>query len=207
LQPQLDRATEYFDAQAPGYLAASERWPWRWLRQKESAAVFGLMSALSGMDVLELGSGAGYYTRALLDRGAAHVWAVDRSSEMLQQLRSPRITPVLGDASNVRVARTFDGFLAAGVFEFVASAHDVLANAARHARASAWLVVLYSRPSVWGSAFRAFHARHGLAIHLYRRAEFDAEAARAGWIAEAARPCGLFCIAARYRRAAASAAA
>jgi SAM-dependent methyltransferase len=201
----LDRATEYFDRQAPGYLAASDRFPWAWLRRKESAAVFAaigpLGGPLGGAEILELGAGAGYYTRALLERGAKHVWAVDRSPEMVQQLRSPGITPVLGDVTDVKVGRTFDAILAAGVFEFVPSAQDVLANAARHARDGAWLVVLYSRTSVAGAAFRAFHARHGLDIHLYRRHEFDAAAARAGWRVEATANCGLFCVAARYRKA------
>jgi SAM-dependent methyltransferase len=197
----LDRATEYFDRQAPGYLAASERFPWAWLRRKESAAVFAAIGPLGGAEVLELGAGAGYYTRALLERGAKHVWAVDRSPEMVQQLRSAGITPVLGDVTDVKVGRTFDAILAAGVFEFVDSAHDVLANAARHARDGAWLVVLYSRQSVAGTAFRAFHARHGLDIHLYRRDEFDSAATRAGWRVESATNCGLFCVAARYRKA------
>jgi SAM-dependent methyltransferase len=204
--PQLDRATEYFDRQASGYLAASDRLPWRWLRQSESSAVLAMSGPLAGAEVLELGAGAGYYTRAMLDRGAAHVWAVDRSPEMLQQLGSPRITPVLGDVTDVRVPRSFDAILAAGVFEFVASAQDVLLNAARHARVGAWLVVLYSRPSAWGAAFRAFHARHGLDIHLYRREQFDDAAARAGWRAESWQRCGLFCVAARYRLAAPAAA-
>ncbi len=201
MQPQLDRATEYFDRQAPGYLAASDRFPWSWLRSKERAAVFGAVGPLAGTEVLELGAGAGFYTRALLSHGARHVWAVDRSPEMLQQIRSPGITPVLGDVTDVRVGRNFDAILAAGVFEFVPSAPEVLANAARHARDGAWLAVLYSRPSLWGTAFRAFHARHGLDIHLYRRDQFDAAAARAGWRVEASANCGLFCVAARYRKA------
>jgi len=197
--PSLDRATEYFDRQASGYLAASDRLPWRWLRNSESAAVLGVTGPLAGVEVLEFGAGAGYYTRALLARGAAHVWAVDRSPEMLQQLGAARVTPVLGDVTGVRVPHTFDAIVAAGVFEFVSSAYEVLLNAARHARAGAWLVVCYARPSVWGAGYRTFHRRHGLDIHLYRREQFDAAAESAGWRAESWRRCGLFCIAARYR--------
>ncbi len=196
----MDRATEYFDRQAPDYLAASGRWPWSWLRRAESAAVLGLVGRISGSDVLELGAGAGYYTRALLDCGAGHVWAVDRSPEMLRQMRSDRITTVLGDVADVRVAHQFDAVLAAGVFEFVSSAQQVLANASQHARDGAWLVVLYSVPNVWGRAFRAFHARHDVDIHLYRREQFDAAAAAGGWRAVEAKRCGLFCTAARYRK-------
>ncbi len=197
----MDRATEYFDRQASGYLEASERWPWSWLRGSERAGVLGLVGQIPGHDLLELGSGAGYYTHAALVHGAKHVWAVDRSAEMLRQIRSDRVTTVLGDIATVQVPRTFPAILAAGVFEFVDSARDVLANAARHADDDAWLVVLYSTPNWWGRGFRYFHARHGVHIHLYRQGEFDAAAASAGWIPVDARRCGMCCIAARYRKA------
>ena len=91
--------------------------------------------------MLELGCGAGFYTRALLARGAAHVWAVDLAVEMLRALPRDHVTPVLGDAANVTLGRTFALILAAGIFEFVAPPR-VLANAAAHAAPGARLVVL-----------------------------------------------------------------
>ena len=198
----MDQTTEYFNRQAANYHAASSRGPWSWLRSRESRAVLALAGDVDGALVLELGCGAGFYTRALLARGAAHVWAVDRAVEMLRALPRDRITPVLGDAANVPLGRTFALILAAGIFEFVEPA-GVLANAAAHAAPGARLVALYSAPTLAGRALRAFHAGHGVDARLYAREEFDDAALAAGWTIEEWRACGLFGIAARYSRQAA----
>jgi SAM-dependent methyltransferase len=195
----LDRTTEYFNRQAARYQTASTHGLWWWLRSRERRAVLALANRVDGSDVLELGCGAGFYTRALLAQGAAHVWAVDRAAEMLRMLPHDHVTPVLGDAATVAVGRTFAVIVAAGMFEFTAPGR-VLANAAAHAAPDAHLVVLYSAPTLAGRAFRAFHARHGIDARLYAREEFDAAALGSGWRREAWRACGLFGVAARYSR-------
>ena len=195
----MDRTTEYFNRQAASYQTASTRGLWSWLRKRESRAVMALAGRVDGAMVLELGCGAGFYTRALLARGAVHVWAVDRAGEMLRALPRAHVTPVLGDAATVRLDRTFALVVAAGMFEFAAPGR-VLANAAAHAAPGASLVVLYSVPTLAGRAFRAFHARHGIDVRLYGREEFDEAAFGSGWRIEEWRACGLFGIAARYSR-------
>jgi SAM-dependent methyltransferase len=198
-RPDLDRTTEYFNRQAASYQIASTRGVWSWLRSSESRAVLALIGRVDGAVVLELGCGAGFYTRALLARGAEHIWAVDRADEMLRALPRDRVTPVMGDAATVMLDRTFSLIVAAGIFEFVAPA-GVLENAVRHASPGARLVVLYSTPTLAGRVFRAFHARHGIDARLYARKEFDAAALASGWQIEDWRACGLFGIAARYAR-------
>jgi SAM-dependent methyltransferase len=171
---QLDHTTEYFNRQATSYQTASTRGLWSWLRSRESRAVLALAGRVDGAEVLELGCGAGFYTRALLARGAVHVWAVDRAAEMLRALPRDGVAPA-----------------------------RVLANAAAHAAPCARLVVLYSAPTLAGRAFRAFHAGHGVDARLYTREEFDDAARGSGWSIEEWRACGLFGIAARYSRQAA----
>lgn len=195
----LDHTTAYFNRKASSYQTASTRGMWSWLRSRESRAVLALAGRVDGMTVLEFGCGAGFYTRALLTRGAVHVWAVDRAAEMLRALPRDHVTPVLGDAATVSVGRTFPLVVAIGMFEFVAPG-PVLANAAAHAAPGARLVVLYSEPTLAARAFRVFHARHGIEARLYAREEFDAAARRSGWRCEEWRACGLFGIAASYSR-------
>ena len=74
---------------------------------------------------------------------------------MLRALPRDHVTPVLGDAANVTLGRTFALILAAGIFEFVAPPR-VLANAAAHAAPGARLVVLHSAPTLAGRALRTF---------------------------------------------------
>jgi SAM-dependent methyltransferase len=198
----VDRTTAYFNRQAAGYQTASTRGAWSWLRSSESRAVLALVGPVDGAAILELGCGAGFYTRALLARGAAHVWAIDRAAQMLRALPAERVTPVLGDAATVTLGRAFSLIVAAGIFEFAAPG-AVLANAAAHASPHARLVVLYSASTLAGRALRAFHAGHGVDVRLYTRSEFDAAALASGWRIEESRACGLFGIAARYSRRAA----
>jgi SAM-dependent methyltransferase len=198
----LDRTTDYFNRRAATYQTASTRGLWSWLRSRESRAVLAFAGRVDGAEVLELGCGAGFYTRALLARGAAHVWAVDRAAEMLRALPHDGVTPVLGDAATVTLGRTFDVIIAAGLFEFVAP-ERVLANAAAHAAPAARLLVLYSSPTLAGRAFRAHHAGHGVDARLYAWEEFDRAALGSGWIVDEWCACGLFGIAARYTRRAA----
>src|SRR6266446_9999925 len=93
------RVREYFSARASDYYARSTHFPWSWIRARESAAVQSLLGEVAGLDVLELGAGAGFYTRDLTRRGARQIWAVDISDAMLAALPADRVKPVLGDAA------------------------------------------------------------------------------------------------------------
>src|SRR5262245_17124192 len=179
------RVREYFSARAPDYHARSTRFPWTWIRSRESAVVRLLLGDVVGLDVLELGAGAGYYTRELTYRGARRIWAVDISAAMLAALPAGRITPVLGDAATIRLDRRFPVLLSTGMLEFVDDPADVLANAADHAEAGARFVILAPQANILGRFYRRFHRNHGIDIRLFDRAWFETIAPRSGWQARA----------------------
>jgi SAM-dependent methyltransferase len=174
----------YFSDVAAGYHAASEGRVWGAVRRREARAVEALLGPLEGRDVLELGCGAGFYTRRLLARGARHVHAIDVSERMLAQLPGERVTPILGDAAAVDAGRRFDVMLSAGMLEFVPDPAAALRNAARHAAPGARLVILYPTRSVLGGLYRRFHRRHGLSISLFDRPGIEELARASGWLLE-----------------------
>jgi SAM-dependent methyltransferase len=198
--PAPDPVAEYFSDQAAGYRARATRRPWAWIRAWEARAVRSLLGDVSGLDVADLGAGAGFYTRELIRLGARHVWAVDLSSAMLAELPSGPVTPVLGDATTVRLGRRFSTLLSAGMLEFVPDRAAVLANAADHAEAGARFVVLVPRVGGLGRLYRRFHRAHGLDVHLFDRAWFDAAAPRCGWRVVVARPVLPFALTLRLQR-------
>jgi ubiquinone/menaquinone biosynthesis C-methylase UbiE len=187
----------YFDKVATGYQAASSGLLWGRIRQREQNAVERLLGDVAGQDVLELGSGAGFYTRVLLDRGARHVWAVDISQRMLDGLPKERVTPVLGDAAGVAVGRSFDVLLSAGMLEFVPDPAAALANARRHATEGARIIILYPTLGMVGRAYRAFHRRNGMNIRLFAPGEMEALAQTSGWRTDATMVSGPFSASAR----------
>jgi SAM-dependent methyltransferase len=175
------RVREYFSARASDYHACSTHFPWSWIRARESAAVQSLLGEIAGLDVLELGAGAGFYTRELTRRGARQVWAVDISSAMLAALPAGRITPVLGDAATIRLDRRFPVLLSTGMLEFVDDPAAVLANAAHHAEAGARFVILAPQASILAQLYRGFHRSHGIDIRLFDRNWFTTFAPRSTW--------------------------
>jgi len=176
-----ERVSEYFSDRASDYQARSTRFPWAWIRARELAAVRSLLGDVAGLDVLELGAGAGFYTRELTHVGAHRIWAVDISAAMLAALPAGRITPVLGDAATIRLDQRFPVLLSIGMLEFVDDPADVLANAADHAEAGARFVILAPQANIPGHLYRRFHRSHGLGIHLFDRSWFETFAPHSGW--------------------------
>ena len=68
---------------------------------KRAATVRSLLGDVAGAEILELGAGAGFYTRELIAAEGRAVWAVDLCAAMLASLPAGPITPVLGDAATV----------------------------------------------------------------------------------------------------------
>ena len=179
--PDAGKVSSYFARQAAGYFEDSVRRPWSWLRAREAEAVIGLLGDLEGADVLELGCGAGYYTRVLLDRGARHVFATDIVPDMVLQLPRQDVTAVVADAASVSLDRRFRHILIAGLLEFVSSPNEVFANALHHAEPGATFVVLAPAPNIWGGLYCLFHRRHGIAVRLFDPAGLAALADETGW--------------------------
>jgi SAM-dependent methyltransferase len=195
-----DRVSEYFSGRASDYQARSTRFPWAWIRSRELTAVASLLGDIAGLEVLELGAGAGFYTRELTRRGARQVWAVDISSAMLAALPAGCITPVLGDAATIRLDRRFSVLLSTGMLEFVEDPAAVLANAAHHAEAGARFVILAPQASIPGQLYRRFHRSHGIDIRLFDRNWFATFAARSSWQVRAIAPVAPFSLVVRLQR-------
>lgn len=178
----LSAVLRYFDAQASGYLSSSGRWPWAPVRRRESAAVLAALGGLRGAVVWELGCGAGFYTRLLLQAGAARVWAVDASAQMVRQLPEHGVVGVVGDAALIAPEEPFSHVLSAGMLEFVPDPGAVLAHVARHAAPGTRMVLLTPEPHALGWLYRRHHGRNGLQVGLFGAERVGSLAAGSGWM-------------------------
>jgi SAM-dependent methyltransferase len=193
----LARVEAYFSAVAGRYQQASTHALWRRVREREARAVFALLGPIAGEEVLELGCGAGYYTRLLLERGARHVVAVDLSARMLAELPTGPVTPLCGDAATLDPGRRFGVLLSAGMLEFVPDPLAVLRNAARYAAPGAALTILAPTDTLLGRGYRRFHRRHGMEITLFDGATMARLAGSSGWRVADRRPAGPYSAATR----------
>ena len=192
-------ASQYFDAQADTYQRRSQQGAWRFVRRFERAAVFDLLADGCRGRVLELGCGAGYYSRLLGDEGPAELVCADVSPRMLEQLRGVGCERLQADMENLVLDREFDCILAAGSLEFVAHPERVLANARRMLAPGGVFVGLVPAEGWGGRIYAGFHRRHGLAVRLFDRPGVERLAEAAGLSMEKSRRCGLFSLAFRLR--------
>ena len=192
---------QYFNTVAGGYQDQSGKSAWAIVRRREATALMGLVGDVTGREILELGCGAGFYTRLLLAAGARNIVAVDLTQGMLDALPKERIEPVLADATRLDLGRRFALLVSAGMLEFVPEPLAALRSAARHADPGATLAILYPTRSLLGSAYRMFHRRHGFTVTLFDEALLTRLAADSGWTLDRIVPAGPFSACARLRRA------
>ena len=175
------KVREAFDRRADTYSAAVRRWPWSWLRARERAAIGQTVGRITGQKVLELGCGAGFYTRLLLEAGASWVTAVDQSPAMVAHLPKDNVIGIAGDAASVVAAAPVDLILSAGMLEFVPDPVAILSNAKRSAKPGTRLILLVPPVSPVALLYWVFHRLKGYSIRLFSQAELNRVAAGAGW--------------------------
>ncbi|MDP6478388.1 MAG: class I SAM-dependent methyltransferase [Nitrospinaceae bacterium] len=171
----------YFNEQAVEYHRKSTSWPWAWLRHRESRAVEKMMGDVSGCMILDLGCGAGFYTRFFLRRSAAGVFAVDCCGSMLKQLPDSRVSPVLAEAGKICLNEKFSRIICAGLLEFVDDPVFVLRNAFHLAAMQTKMVLLVPVNNLIGRGYQLFHRRHEINIRLFDNCELVQIAETAGW--------------------------
>lgn len=171
----------HFDSVASSYQTASTKSYWSGIRNRQSAVFMSLVGDVAGREVLELGCGAGYYTRLMLAAGARNIVAVDLSARMLDALPKERIEPVLADAITLDLGRRFDTLVSAGMLEFVPDPRAALLSAARHANSGAAFSILFPTRTLLGRAYRMFHRRHGFTVTLFDEQSLARLLEGSGW--------------------------
>ena len=111
----------YFDDQANKYSESSGKGFWAFLRKKEREAVLHALEPYEGMTCIDLGCGAGYYTKLMSSYSPSTIVGIDRSISMLTQLKDGNILRAQADIQTVAFKKTFDRILCAGALEFLES--------------------------------------------------------------------------------------
>ena len=197
--PLVRQAVDYFDARAGAYHASSQRGAWRWLRRSEQNAVLDLVGDPRNRRVLELGCGAGYYSRLLLDAEPAELVCSDLAPKMLEQLSDRACERILADMQELVLDREFDIILAAGSLEFAPQPERVFANARKMLAGGGVFVGLVPKRSWFGGFYSLFHRANGLRIRLFDRQAVAQLAEDAGLVVVEIRRCGLFSLAFQLR--------
>ena len=128
-QKNIKAVNSYFSNVASDYLSQSQKFPWSFLRNREANIVTKILSNICLNNVLELGSGAGYYTSILKSQGAKYIYAVDLSEAMLGNIKEKNVYKICIDAEKLTLKKNFDTIFSAGMIEFLDNPSKIFLNA------------------------------------------------------------------------------
>lgn len=109
------------------------------------------------MSLLDLGSGAGFYSIFFKNKYRINVLGVDSSPAMVEQLKLNGIEYVLDSIENFVSSEKFDLVLAAGVMEFVDNPEKVFRNILASIAPNGRLVILVPRSGIGGRMYKIHH--------------------------------------------------
>ncbi len=187
-----DTVKAYFEPLAKNYGKRSERGAWSYLRKIEVKTVEHALGDLQGARAIDLGCGAGYYTKLLAKGNVLELVAVDFTPGMNAVAAMDKVENICADATKMSLGRRFNRLVAAGILEFIPEPVELLKNARRHADDGAVLILLIPRKSLLAKGYQIFHMSHGLNVHIFSPKTIRDLAAKAGWRVDALCRAGLF---------------
>jgi SAM-dependent methyltransferase len=188
----------YFNSKAASYDLLGQRRPWRAVRAAEMKAISELIGPVSGLDLLELGCGTGFYSDQLRHAGA-RVFGIDHSPMMIAELFRKGMEGHCTDVQNLHLDRSFHRILAAGLVEFLQNENSLFSVAKAHIRSGGQLVVLAPRAGLVGYAYELAHSWMGCKAIARPLKDLEQAAINNGWRIEIARPAGPLAVAIRFR--------
>jgi SAM-dependent methyltransferase len=171
----------YFKKRAYRYLDKSHRVPWKYFRHKEREAIARLLDAKVKTSLVDLGSGAGYYSLFFKEKYYLDVFAIDSSSAMIKELKNNGIASYLGSIENLELKRTFDNAIAAGVLEFVESPTKCFESMSRLLKLKGRLVIMVPPPNVFGWIYKKVHQFFGCFVIIRSLEEYEKIAEQYGF--------------------------
>jgi len=157
----------HFDANAELYKQNSLSFPWSIIRNKESKEVVNLLGNIKNKNILDVGSGSGYYSRLLIKKNAKKVYALDGSKKILKNINTKGVIKINQNAENFKIKNKFDRVVCAGLLEFVGSAEKVLINIKKYSKKNCKLVILYPNDNFLAKLYKIYHLKNNIRIKLF----------------------------------------
>ena len=98
----------HFSNKAKNYHQKSLVFPWSLIRKNESKIVLNFLGNVRKKNILDVGSGSGYYSRLLAKKKAKKVYALDSSIVMLNSINEKNIIKINQSAESFNIQKKFD---------------------------------------------------------------------------------------------------
>ena len=177
-----DSVQQHFDLVADSYEVDSLHFPWTLLRRAEVQAVSALAGRTHSLNMLELGCGAGLYSRHFLKLGVQHIHAVDSSALMVEHLaEEEQIISVVSHIEDLSLEMKFDLIVAAGLLEFLEQPDMLFHVAQKHAQKDSTFLLLVPKSGFLAQLYKLYHLLHGFKINIFSQREIETMAMKHGW--------------------------
>ena len=179
----------YFDAVAADYGVRSSAGLWSLVREIEREAVLCALGPRAGERVIDAGCGAGFYGRALLERGC-DVLGIDASAEMARVAREQGLRTIHARIEDAEPdSRSADALVCAGALEFCEDLSPVLLQFFRWLKPGGRAVLLY--PSgILSRGYQLYHRLHNVRAVIRCEGDIGGAARDAGFDVEFTRGAG-----------------
>tara|TARA_Y100000385_G_C13023436_1_gene607258 strand:- start:42 stop:644 length:603 start_codon:yes stop_codon:yes gene_type:complete len=171
----------YFDKKSMNYNKNSNSFPWSFIRKIESREVLKLVGNLKNKEVLDFGSGSGFYSKIVKKKNPKKIFALDASKKMLKKIKDKTIIKINQNAENLRIKKKFDLIICAGLFEFVKSPHNILKKLKISSQKNCRLIILCPSENLFAKIYKLNHSKNGLQINLFNQVKIDNIFKKSGW--------------------------
>lgn len=171
----------YFDKKSMNYNKNSNSFPWSFIRKIESREVLKLVGNLKNKEVLDFGSGSGFYSKIVKKKNPKKIFALDASKKMLKNIKDKTIIKINQNAENLRIKKKFDIIICAGLFEFVKSPHNILKKLKISSKKDCRLIILCPSENLFAKIYKLNHSKNGLQINLFNQVKIDNIFKKSGW--------------------------
>ena len=165
MKKKIKQVEKYFSKVAIDYDKRSNSFPWDILRKYEKKKILSFVKYKKYQNILELGSGAGYYTNIFL-RFAKKIYTVDLSLSMLDKIKSLKVIKIVGDVAKINLKRKFDLIVCLGVLEFNKSYDKILRNIFTHSHKKTEILIMMPYDSLFSKFYSKFHRQNKINLNI-----------------------------------------
>ena len=186
------RINAYFNQVSETYSEESHGFIWRILRNPEKQAFSrSFQGAKLDSSFLEIGAGAGFYTKHFLDSGF-EVTCLDSSEMMIKKLSELKIKVIHGNFEKIDIKGQYDVILMLGVVEFLEFPWSALSKTHQLLKDDGHIYAFFPLNNFFGFFYKCFHLFHGFQIKLFSRKQIDIKLNELNFKVEEIQPAGLF---------------
>ena len=171
----------HFSNKAKNYHQKSLVFPWSLIRKNESKIILNFLGNVRKKNILDVGSGSGYYSRLLAKKKAKKVYALDSSIAMLNNINEKNIIKINQSAESFNIQKKFDIIVCAGLLEFVNSSEKVLKNIKKYSKKNCKLVILCPQNNLLARLYKFYHYFNKINIRLFNYIEIEKILNLTGW--------------------------